>query len=305
MPFGAVTVQCYASIVHRGIIGYDKLGRLKVSIRNYWRSTPFTFTFFWFPAFFCLFGLGTAFGRGADADTKSASVDLFMVARTMESDVEARKLMTANLEDAYLHNKRLSVRVRSGRVVAYSFDPFKISSNGEKEFRVEVESLWADLNEIVYATQVEKIKFINVKDSWLADGIDFIKTVPRPRLLPFNVASEKRGKEALSVAKIFMKGLINRNPKIITQRLTQDFQSRYKSQEEIEKYLFGPSEPQFVAYEPSTLTQREPGEMEVRVRIFRVYQGKRGSESQEARLTVKEGRTDWNIADFEFFKEKP
>jgi hypothetical protein len=195
--------------------------------------------------------------------------------------------------------------VKSGRVVAYNFEPSKISSLGDKSFRIEVESLWADLNEIVYATQVEKIKFVKVKDDWFADEIDFIKTVPRPRVLPFNVASEKRGKEALSVAKLFMKGLINRNAKQMTQRLTQDFQSRFSSPEEMEKYLFGPSEPHFVAYEPNTLTQREPGEMEVKVRIFQVSQGKRGSGSQEAKLTVKEGRTDWNIAEFEFLSPKP
>ena len=183
-------------------------------------------------------------------------------------------------------------------------NPPQLASSGEKEFRIEVESLWADLNEIVYATQVEKIKFVKVRDEWLADGIDFIKTVPRPRVLPFNVASEKRGKEALSVAKIFMKGLINRNAKLVTQRLTQDFQSRFSSSEEMEKYLFGPSEPHFVAYEPNTLTQREPGEMEVKVRIFQVTQGKRGSGSQEAKLTVKEGRTDWNISEFEFLQPK-
>lgn len=235
----------------------------------------------------------------------SVAVDLFMQARTAESDVEARKLMTARLEDEYLHSKRLSVRVKSGRIVAYNFDPSKMSQSGDKSFQVEVESLWADLNEIVYATQIERIRFVKVKGDWLAEDIDFIKTIPRPRVLPFNVASEKRGKEALSVAKIFMKGLINRNAKLVNQRVTQDFESRFSSPEEMEKFLFGPSEPHFVAYEPNTLTQREPGEMEVKVRIFQVTQGKRGSESQEAKLTVKEGRTDWNISEFEFLQPKP
>lgn len=184
--------------------------------------------------------------------------------------------------------------------MAYNFDPDKITMLGDKAFRLEVESLWADLNEIVYATQIEKIKFLKVREEWLADEIDFVKTVPRPRVLPFNVASEKRGKDALAAAKIFMKGLINRNAKMVTQRLTQDFQSRYSSPQEMEKFLFGPEEPHFVAYEPNSLTQIEPGEMEVRVRIFLVAQGRRGSASQEARLTVKEGRSDWNISDFEF-----
>ena len=31
----------------------------------------------------------------------------------------------------------------------------------------------------------------------------------------------------------------------------------------MENYLFGPLEPHFVAYEPNTLTQKEPSEMEI------------------------------------------
>jgi hypothetical protein len=277
-------------------------GRSEVGIRNYWTRFGLILVA---SSISTVSYLAAASSQQSGGNPMSAAVDLFLQARTSESDVEARKLMTAHLEDQYLHDKRLSVRVRSGRLVAYNFEPSKISPSGEKEFRIEVESLWADLNEIVYATQVERIKFVKVKDEWLADGIDFIKTVPRPRVLPFNVASEKRGKEALSVAKIFMKGLINRNEKLVTQRLTQDFQSRFSSQVEMEKYLFGPSEPRFVAYEPNTLTQREPGEMEVKVRIFQVTQGKRGSGSQEAKLTVREGKTDWNISEFEFLQPKP
>ena len=274
-------------------------------IKNYWARFGLILVVSGISFVLYLCELATAASEKKGNDPQSAAVDLFFQARTLESDVEARKLMTAHLENQYLHNKRLSVRVKSGRLVAYNFEPSSISNSGEKEFRIEVESLWADLNEIVYATQVEKIKFVKVKDEWLADEIDFIKTVPRPRVLPFNVASEKRGKEALSVAKLFMKSLINRNAKQVSLRLTQDFQSRFSSAEEMEKYLFGPSEPHFVAYEPNTLTQREPGEMEVKVRIFQVTQGKRGSGSQEAKLTVREGRTDWNVSEFEFLQPKP
>lgn len=271
---------------------------------NCWKRLGLICASLGFTAVFYISGPRSPFNEQAGGDPKSAAVDLFMEARMSGNDVEARKLMTAHLEDQYLHSKQLSIRVKSGRVVAYNFDPSKISSSGDKSFHIVVESLWADLNEIVYATQVEKIKFIKVKDDWLTDGIDFIKTVPRPRVLPFNVASEKRGKEALSVAKIFMKGLVNRNTKLVTQRLTQDFQSRFSSPEEMEKYLFGSIEPHFVAYEPNTLTQREPGEMEIKVRIFQVTQGKRGSGSQEAKLIVREGRTSWNIAEFEFLNPK-
>ncbi len=290
------------------VLTQDRKGQAReghVKMRSEWKKFESLVVVFAASSLFCLYGRSATLNSPTETDLKTAAVDLFMQARILESDVEARKLMTSKLEDHYLHNKRLSVRVKSGRIVAYNFGPTNFSSSGEKEFHVEVESLWADLNEIVYATQVEKIKFILVKSEWLADEIDFIKTVPRPRILPFNVASEKRGKEALAVAKIFMKGLINRNVKLVTQRLSQDFQSRFSSPEEMEKFLFGPSEPLFVAYEPNTLTQIEPGEMEVRVRIFQVVKGKRGSGSQEAKLTVKEGRSDWNVSEFEFLKPNP
>src|SRR5438552_17822850 len=153
----------------------------------------------------------------SQADLRAAVVEAFMAARTLEHDVEARKLMTADLEHDYLHKKRLSIRVRSGRVVAFDFDPATFVQSNEREFQLDVESIWADLNEQVFATQYERLKFVKVKNEWLADKIEFIRSVPGKKLLPFNVESEKRAKLALAVVKKFMKAVVNRNPKAAIQ----------------------------------------------------------------------------------------
>lgn len=262
-------------------------------------------------------GLGFPFGFGAvvlllaanalaqkpdSSDLRALAVEAFMTARTLPHNVEARKLMTDSLEEDYLRGKRLSIRVRSGRVVAFDFGPAAIKGHGDRAFEVEVESLWADLNEQVFATQYEKLKFIKLETEWLANDIEFLRSAPGRRLLPFNVASEKRGKLAIAVAKKFMKGVINRDHRVTLQSLTQNFQSRFASQEELEKYLVGPADPAFAAYELQTLTQKDPKEMEVKLRIYLVSKGKRGASSQEARLVVKEGKTDWNIDEFELVK---
>ena len=131
-------------------------------------------------------------------DLRILALENFMAARTLRDNVEARKLMTAALEEDYLRSKRLSIRVRSGRIVAFNYDPASIKGSGDKSFEAQAESLWADLNEQVFATQYEKIKFIKLKDDWLADEIEFLKSVPGRRLLPFNVVSEKRGKLAVT-----------------------------------------------------------------------------------------------------------
>jgi len=238
------------------------------------------------------------FAQNTPVDLRAAAVEAFMSARTLEHNVEARKLMTANLEDDYLHNKRLSIRVRSGRVVAFNFDPAKITQSGEKEFQAEVESIWADLNEQVFATQRERLKFVRVKNEWLADKIEFIESLPVKRLLPFNVESEKRGKLALAVIKKFMKAVINRDTKTAVQYTTQEFQRKLKGQEGLEQFLTGPSDPRYAAYDVRRLTQTNPGTMEARVGLYLVRTGKRGFETVEARLVVKEGKTDWNIDDF-------
>ena len=253
---------------------------------------------------FCLKGLSSesAEQKVSSSDLRALAAENFMASRTLENNVETRKLMTADLEHDYLRGKRLSIRVRSGRVVAFDFDPSSIKASNDNEFSVEVESLWADLNEQIFATQYERIKFIKLKGDWLADKIEFLRSVPGRRLLPFNVVSEKRGKMAIGVAKKFMKDLVSRNPKLAVQSLTQDFQSRFKSQEELEAFLVGPADPYYAAYELHTLTQKDPKEMEVRLKIYLVSKGKKGQGSREARLIVKEGKTDWNIDEVEFIK---
>jgi len=240
--------------------------------------------------------------ESSGSDLRGLAVKNFMIARTLPQNVEARKLMTASLEREYLRGKRLSIRVRSGRIVSFNVAPSAIRDLGDQAFEAEVESLWADLNEQVFATQFERIKFIKLKGDWLADEIRFVRSVPFRRLLPFNVASEKRGKLALAVAKKFMKGVINRDARQAMQSLTQEFQSRFASQEELEKYLLGPDDPVFAAYELQTLTQNDPKEMEVKLKIYLVSKGKEGTASQEARLIIREGKTDWNVDEFELTK---
>ena len=73
-------------------------------------------------------------------------------------------------------------------------------------------------------------------------------------------------------------------------------------QQELEAFLKGPSDPYFAAYELQTLTQKDPKEMEVKLAMISVSKGKRGSKSQDARLVVREGKTDWNIDEFELVK---
>ena len=239
--------------------------------------------------------------NSSGSDFRALAVESFMTARTLPHNVEARKLMTASLEEDYSRGKK-SIRMRSGRVVAFDFKAADIKSPNDKEFSVEVESLWADLNEQIFATVYERLKFIRLKEDWLANDIDFIRSEPRRRLLPFNVVSEKRGKLALAVAKKFMKGVLNRDSQLAMQSLTQSFQSRFKSQEELETFLKGPADPYFAAYELQTLTQKDPKEMEVKLAMISVSKGKRGSKSQDARLVVREGKTDWNVDEFELVK---
>ena len=223
-----------------------------------------------------------------------------MAARTLPNNVEARKLMTASLEEDYIRGKK-SIRMRSGRVVAFDFKAADIKSPNDKEFSVEVESLWADLNEQIFATVYERLKFIKLKEDWLANDIDFLRSEPRRRVLPFNVVSEKRGKLAMAVAKKFMKGVLNRDPQLAMQSLTQDFQSRFKSQEELETFLKGPADPYFAAYELQTLTQKDPKEMEVKLAMISVSKGSavprartRGWWCAKARLTGTSMSLSWS-----------
>ncbi len=252
---------------------------------------------------FCwLFATVSFCQQQASLDLRAATVEAFMAARTLEHNVEARKLMTASLENDYLHNKRLSIRVRSGRVAAFDFDTARISQSGDNEFFIEVESIWADLNEQAFATQYERLKFVKVKNEWLADGIEFLRSQPGQKLLYFNVESDKRAKLALAVVKKFMKAVVNHNPHLASQFTTQEFQSRVDGLQRMEELLAGPADPYYTAFELRGLTQKTPHEMEVRVGFYLVRKGKKGVDTLEGRLLVKEGSTDWNVDDFQIDK---
>jgi len=250
---------------------------------------------------FVLFALIFSYDFGAvgpQFDLRAAAVEAFMAARTLEHDVEARKLMTADLEHDYLHKKRLSIRVRSGRVVAFDFDPARIVQSNQKEFQTDVESIWADLNEQVFATQYERLKFVKVKNEWLADKIEFIRSVPGKKLLPFNVESDKRAKLALAVIKKFMKSVVNHNPKAAIQFTTQEFQTNTGGQEKLERLLAGPADPYYTAYDLRSLVQKDRKQIEIKAGLYLVQKGRKGVEIVEAQLIAKQGKTDWNIDDF-------
>ena len=67
------------------------------------------------------------------SDLRAFVVESFMAARTLPNNVEARKLMTASLEEDYIRGKK-SIRMRSGRVVAFDFKAADIKSPNDKEF---------------------------------------------------------------------------------------------------------------------------------------------------------------------------
>ncbi|MDE2964372.1 MAG: hypothetical protein OXU26_10695, partial [Acidobacteriota bacterium] len=87
-----------------------------------------------------------ALPQGSPDTSKAEVVKAFMAARTLRHNVQARKLMTAKLEKRYLRGKRLSIRVRSGRIAAFNFSPAAIFDVGGDKFQVSVESTWVDLN---------------------------------------------------------------------------------------------------------------------------------------------------------------
>ena len=254
----------------------------------------------------CLILAGTLVGvpaQDSSASLKEAAVDAFMAARTLADNVEARKLMTASLENEYLRSKRLSVRVRSGRVVAFEYDPARIVTIGQKEFQVEVKSIWADLNEQVFGTQLEKLKFVKVKNDWLADQIQFLRSIPYEGLQPFRLEDQKRAKGALTVAKKFAKARVNRNPKAASQLVSQEFLNRFQGQESWDNFIAGNTAPNYVAYDVRDLKIQESGEVEVKLGFYLVDKGKRGNHTVEALLSLREGTSDWHVDDFEVGKQ--
>jgi len=235
-------------------------------------------------------------------DSKEAVVNAFMAARTLPDNTEARKLMTAALEGRYLKNKKLSTRVRGGRVAAFDYDPARIQTSGEKEFQVEMNCIWADWNERAYETQIELLKFVKVRNDWLADEIHFVRSVPFRGLPPFSLEQQKSGKDALVVAKKFAKAMVNRDPKLATQCVTEEYQNQFREPGAWENSIAGPSAPHYVAYDLRDATFKGTSEVEVKIGLYLTEGGKRGFNTVEAKLSVQEGRTSWRVDDFQLIK---
>lgn len=236
------------------------------------------------------------------ADSKEAVVNAFMAARTLPDNTEARKLMTAGLEKRYLRSKKLSTRVRSGRLAAFEYDPSKIQASGEKEFQVEVSCVWADLNELAYETQVEQLKFVKVRNDWLADEIHFVREIPFRGLSPFSLEQQKAGKEALAVARKFAKALVNRNPNLASQYVTEEYLNQFREPETWDKFIAGRSAPRYAAYDLRDAAFKEVSELEVKIGLYQTEWGKKGFAVAEAKLSVQQGRTDWRVDDFQLIK---
>lgn len=227
-------------------------------------------------------------------------VKAFMAARTLRHNVAARKLMTARLEKRYLRGKRLSIRVRSGRVAAFYFRPAGIFPLGDDKFQVSVESTWVDLNNQVSSRVNEQIRFVKIRGDWLAEDIKFLRSDPRRPIMPFNVASEKRAKFAMMVAKRFMRHLIDRNVEAASQLLTQAFQSRFENQQVMSQYLLGSEDPAYVAFEVTSLVQTETDRMTMGTTIYLAASGETGFERLEASLILHRGSLDWVVDGLEF-----
>lgn len=232
--------------------------------------------------------------------TKVKAVKAFMAARTLRHNVEARKLMTAKLEKRYLRGKRLSIRVRSGRIAAFNFSPAAIFDVGGDKFQVSVESTWVDLNNQVSSRVNEQIRFVKFRGGWLAEDIKFLKSDPRRPIMPFNVASEKRAKFAMMVAKQFMRHLIDRNLEAASQLLTQGFQGRFENQRVMSEFLLGTEDPAYVAFEVTSLVQTEPDRMTMGTTLFLAAGGETGFQRLEASVILKRGSLDWVVDGMEF-----
>ncbi len=232
--------------------------------------------------------------------SKMGAVRAFMAARTLRHNVEARRLMTAELEKRYLRGKRLSIRVRSGRVAAFSLRPASIFPLGKDKFQAAVSSTWVDLNNQVSSRVDEQIRFVKINGDWLAEEIKFLRSVPRRPILPFNVVSEKQAKFAMRVAKQFMRHLINRDVEDATRLLTQGFQSRFESQGGMGEFLLGSDNPAYVAFEVTSLVQTEPGRMTMGTTLYLATRGETGFERLEASLVLKRGSLDWIVDGVEF-----
>ena len=250
-----------------------------------------------------LFLIPAAAARGElPADSKEVAINAFMAARTLPDNVEARKLMTASLEGNYLKGKRLSPRVRSGRVVAFDYNSSTIRASGEKQFQVEVSCTWADLNELAYETQLERLTFVKVRNDWLADDIDLVKKVPFQGLPPLSLEQQKAGRGALAAAKRFAKAVVNRNPKLASQLVTQEYQNQFRTPEAWEDFLAGRSAPRYAAFDLREFTLTSDSAADVKIGLYQVEYGKRGASVAKAQISLQQGKTDWYVDDFQLIK---
>ena len=247
-----------------------------------------------------LFPTICALSQDFDQNSKRAAVKACMSSRTLRHDVEARKLMTARLEKKYIQDKRLSIRVRSGRIATFNFDISSILRLSTGGFQVSVESIWVDLNNQVSSTVHEQIRFLAIEDVILADDIKWLKSVPRRPVLPFNVVSEKQGKFAMRIGKKFMRYLVDRNIQKATDLLTQEFQVQFESQEEMKAFLLGSKNPAYVGFEVTSLIQNEERQMTMGTSIYLARRGEMGYQKLNASLTLRRASFEWIVDDLEF-----
>jgi len=247
-----------------------------------------------------LFPVTCTLSQDFDQNSQRAAVKAFMSSRTLRHDVEARKLMTARLEKKYVQDKRLSIRVRSGRIATFNFDTSSILGLSSGGFQVTVESIWVDLNNQVSSTVHEQIRFLAIEDVILADDIKWLKSVPRRPVLPFNVVSEKQGKFAMRIGKKFVRYLVDRNIQKATDLLTQEFQVQFESQEKMKAFLLGSKNPAYVGFEVTSLIQTEERQMTMGTAIYLARPGEMGYQKFNASLTLRRGTFEWAVDDLEF-----
>ncbi len=247
-----------------------------------------------------LFPVTCTLSQDFDQNSQRAAVKAFMSSRTLRHDVEARKLMTARLEKKYVQDKRLSIRVRSGRIATFNFDTSSILGLSSGGFQVTVESIWVDLNNQVSSTVHEQIRFLAIEDVILADDIKWLKSVPRRPVLPFNVVSEKHGKFAMRIGKKFVRYLVDRNIQKATDLLTQEFQVQFESQEKMKAFLLGSENPAYVGFEVTSLVQTEERQMTMGTAIYLARLGEVGYQKLNASLTLRRETFEWIVDDLEF-----
>lgn len=247
---------------------------------------------------FC-FPLGL-FSQENTPDSKATAVDAFMTARMLEHNVTARNLMTARLESDYLRGKKLSVRVKAGRIISYNFDPSTLSAGDSKKFEVEVQSTWADLNEQVYDIQREKIEFIGLKNEWMADNIDLLKKEPVPGLPPMELENAKRVKFAVAVAKKFAKAIINRNISSLLQATAQEYQKRFSNAQNMIDALGSRQNLTYGAFGLKDFSVKNAGQIDFTMVFYQVAKGQRGHTLVEARVTTRQGSLDWEVEECQF-----